>query len=95
MAFETRMSFTNAIHDSDVKSWVADNIDRWKEEAPSWFKIEMIPDDFLPRSVLEAEGGAARRMRSDVILNRALLSMKSNLATVRPEPLTTSIHEQS
>jgi len=33
-------------------------------EKPDWFKIEMIADDFLPRDVLEAEGGAKKRKSS-------------------------------
>ena len=54
-----------------VKEWVAANIDRWKEEKPSWFNIEMIPDDFLPVGVFEAEGGARRR-RSSVSLRELI-----------------------
>ena len=44
-----------------VKDWVTANIDRWKEDKPDWFKIEMIPDDLLPEIVLEAEGGHNRK----------------------------------
>jgi len=47
-----------------VKEWISNNIDRWKEQQPDWFKIEMIPDDFLPKVVVEAEGGAKRRRSS-------------------------------
>ena len=45
------------------------NIDRWKEEAPSWFKIETIPDDFLPTEVFVAEGGV-NRTRSTVTIRK-------------------------
>ena len=50
-----------------MKEWVKNNIDRWKEEAPSWFKIETIPDDFLPTEVFVAEGGV-NRTRSTISL---------------------------
>ena len=62
-AFVWRLSATKKIH-QEVKEWVADNIVRWKEEKPAWFKIDKIPDDFLPQAELEAEGGAQRRRPS-------------------------------
>jgi len=58
-AFANRFSFTKKIH-VQVRQWVADNVVRWQREKPDWFKIEMIPDDMLPREVLAAEGGANR-----------------------------------
>jgi len=58
-----RKSYTIKIH-REMKEFVADNIVRWKEEKPAWFKIDKIPDDFLPQAVLEAEGGAQRRRPS-------------------------------
>ena len=61
--FTNRLSYTAAIHE-DAKTWVAGNIERWKDEKPDWFKIEMIPDDFLPSEVLAAEGGTIRRKGS-------------------------------
>ena len=60
--FETRLQYTKSIN-KEVKEWVADNIDRWKLEKPDWFKIELIPDEFLSKEVLEAEGGANRKRR--------------------------------
>jgi len=64
-AFTKRSAYTTNIHD-EVKQWVASNIDCWKEDKPDWFKIEMIPDAFLPPDVVEEEGGARRRRRSSV-----------------------------
>ena len=61
--FDTRLSYTTAIQ-KEVKEWVKVSIDRWKEENPSWFHIEVIPDQFLPQEVFEAEGGAKRRRSS-------------------------------
>jgi len=66
VVFTNRLEYTESVH-SEVKEWVGGNIARWKEEKPSWFIIEMISDDFLPRDVFEAEGGAKRR-RSSVSL---------------------------
>jgi len=61
--FSTRLSFSTNVHE-DVKDWVAANVARWNAEGDDWFKIEMIPDEFLPKEVLEAEGGAQRRRNS-------------------------------
>ena len=47
-----------------VREWVAANIERWKREKPTWFNVELIPDEFLPAEVLAAEGGAMRRRSS-------------------------------
>jgi len=46
--------------------WVADNVERWKHDNEDWFKIERIPDEFLPAEVYAAEGGTGRRRRSQV-----------------------------
>jgi len=63
--FENRLSYTTSIH-KEVRTWVADNVTRWQNEKPPFFKIEMIPDDLLPRAVFEAEGGVRRRRRSSM-----------------------------
>ena len=62
-SFDNRISYTTSIHD-EIKEWVSNNIDRWTAEGEDWFKIEMIPDDFLPVEIFEAEGGAERRHRA-------------------------------
>jgi len=64
--FENRLSYTKSIR-KEVRTWVADNFVRWKNEKPPFFKIEMIPDDLLPRAIFEAEGGVARRSRSSAV----------------------------
>jgi len=74
--FNNRLSYTTAINE-DVKEWIASNIARWKEEGEPWFKIEMIPDDYLPRAVFEEEGGAKRR-RSDVSLSELVSPINVN-----------------
>jgi len=56
------MSYKVAIKE-EVKEWVANNIDRWKVDKPDWFNIELIPDEFLPQAVLEAEGRTNRKRR--------------------------------
>ena len=60
--FKKRIQYTKSIH-GEVKEWVRSNIDEWKREKPNWFRIELIPDEFLPKEAFEAEGGA-RRHRS-------------------------------
>jgi len=57
--FKNRLQYTESVH-REVQEWVGAIIARWKEEEPEFFVIEMIPDDFLPRDVFEAEGGATR-----------------------------------
>ena len=59
-AFKNRTSYTRAVH-GEVKEWVANNIDDWIAEKPTWFRIEKIDDEFLPVAVYEAEGGIKRK----------------------------------
>jgi len=67
------------------------NIDRWKLEKPEWFKIDMIPDEFLPQTVLEVEGGAKRERKSlkeigkDQGDNKSSSSSGSRVQQVHPE----------
>jgi len=46
--------------------WVVENIYRWKAEQKDWFRVELVPDVFLPDDVFEEEGGASRERRSSV-----------------------------
>ena len=62
-AFGNRISYTKAVH-PQVREWVAANLARWQLEMPKWFRIEQIPDSFLPSDVFEAEGRAKRRRSS-------------------------------
>ena len=63
--FTTRISLTEPIH-NEIREWVHLNIDRWRLEAPKWFVLELIPDEFLPAEVLAAEGGVTRKKRNSV-----------------------------
>jgi hypothetical protein len=46
----------------EVRVWVAANWGRWKEEKPPWFKVEVVPDKFIPVGELEQLGhNRARR----------------------------------
>jgi hypothetical protein len=40
----------------EVRAWTAENWARWKEEKPAWFKIEVVPDQFVPAAELEQLG---------------------------------------
>ena len=75
-AFTNRISYTKPIH-GEIKEWVRLNIDRWRLEAPEWFIVELVPDEFLPIEVYEAEGGERRRRRSSVSL-REIVGMAIN-----------------
>ena len=55
-AFTNRISFTKPIH-GEIKEWVRLNFDRWRLEAPKWFIVELIPDEFLPDGVRGGGGG--------------------------------------
>ena len=68
--FYNRLSYTKSIHE-EVKTWVAENIDRWREEKPAFAKIDMIPDELLPKRVILEEGGAKRR-RSSVSMREVI-----------------------
>ena len=93
-AFKNRLQYTESDH-REVKEWVGANIARWQMEKPSWLKIEMTPDVFLPRDVLEAEGGARRR-RSSVSLREIVGLVPSNnneQLLVAPTRLSSSSEE--
>ena len=64
-AFDNRKAFTKSIH-TEIKEWVAANIDSWREEKPDFFIIDLISDEFLPPKVVKEEGGASRRRRSSL-----------------------------
>ena len=84
-AFETLLQYTKSI-EAEVKEWVANNIDRWKVDKPERFKIELIPDEFLPQAVLVAEGGANRkRFRSNVSLREMVGLEERKITKVHPQ----------
>ena len=55
-----------------------------KREKPDWFNIEKIPDEFLPKDLFEAEGGANRR-RSSVSLREIVGLKEVSLGRVHPQ----------
>ena len=75
-AFKNRASYTKTI-DKEVREWVVANIGGWRRDKPEWFKVEMIPDEFLPVEVYVAEGGAKRRRRSSVSI-REMVGLADN-----------------
>jgi len=81
--FDNRIQYTKTIHEK-VKEWVAANIDGWRRETPDWFTIEMIPDEFLPKDLFEAEGGANRR-RSSVSLREMVGLREASVGRVHPQ----------
>jgi len=72
IAFRTRKSYTNSIHDK-IKQWVTSNLEDWQRDEPTWFRLEDVPDEYLPASVVAAKGGAKRR-RSSVSVRELLLT---------------------
>ena len=75
------------VDNGEVKEWVAANIERFRRDKPEWFKVEKIPDEYLPVEVLVAEGGAKRR-RSSVSIREVigLDTNKSKLTTSNSSP---------
>ena len=49
---------------AEVKAWVGGNWVRWKEEKPAWFKVEMVPDRFIPVGELQQLGLNRKRRGS-------------------------------
>ena len=83
-AFWSRIEYNKRI-EREVKEWVRSNIEEWKREKPDWFNTEIIPDDYLPEEVLEAEGGGERR-RSSVSMREIVgLSGASVGSRVHPQ----------
>ena len=84
-AFKRRASHTKSIRE-EIKTWVADNIDKWKVEDENWFNIDLIPDEMLPSEYLDVEGGAQRRRSTNVSLREAIgLTSIDNSSKVHPE----------
>jgi hypothetical protein len=48
----------------EVKAWTAENWARWKDEKPEWFKVERVPDQFIPAAELEQLGFNRKRRGS-------------------------------
>ena len=88
--FTRRISYTKPIH-RDIKDWVKENIERWRTEKPSWFHVDLIPDDFLRVEVIEAEGGARRRRRSSISVREIIgFTRESGVNDNRVYPFTTT-----
>ena len=81
--FKNRIEYTESIH-GEVKEWVTENIDQWRSDQPDWFKIEMIPDEYLSKEVFEAEGGAKRR-RSSMSLRETVGLREASVGRVHPQ----------
>jgi len=81
--FGTRIEYTKTIHEQ-VKEWIAENIHQWRMDQPNWFNIELIPDELLPKDLLEAEGGARRR-RSSVSLREIVGLRETSEGRVHPQ----------
>ena len=47
-----------------MKAWTVENWARWKEEKPAWFKVEQVPDRFVPVAELEQLGYNRQRRGS-------------------------------
>jgi hypothetical protein len=48
----------------EVKAWTAENWAQWKEEKPAWFKVEEVPDRFVPAEELQVLGHNRKRRGS-------------------------------
>jgi len=72
VVFKNQLSFSRGIR-GEVKEWVGANINRWRMKNLEWFRIELIPDEFLPKEVLEAEGGSNKRRRKSNLSLREVI----------------------
>ena len=68
--FLNRESYTKPIH-GEVKTWVANNIDRWKLEKPEWFKIDKIPEEMMPSKVGEGVVAAWKMLAEEIYASRS------------------------
>ena len=76
MVLDNRLSYTESFH-KEIKEWVENNIARWQREKPDWFKIELVPDEFLPVAMSrEAVGGARRRSSSVRVSIREIMGVR-------------------
>jgi len=82
--FDNNLDYSKPVH-GEAKEWIAANIDRWRAEMPEWFIVEIIPDEFLPKEVFEAEGGAKRRRRSSVSLREIVGVREASVGRVHPQ----------
>ena len=82
--FDNNLDYSKPVH-GEAKEWIAANIDRWRADQPEWFIVEMIPDEFLPKEVFEAEGGAKRRKRSSVSLREIVGVREASVGRVHPQ----------
>ena len=64
-AFKKRASYTKSV-EPEIKAWVAENIEKWMAEREDWFKIQQIPEEFLPGELMRSQkmGMGSRRRRS-------------------------------
>ena len=85
--FTTRINFTKPIH-GEIKEWVKENIERWRSKNPSWFQVDLIPNEFLPVDVFEAEGGARRRRSSISVREIFGFTQQSGVDDNRVHPFT-------
>jgi hypothetical protein len=49
---------------AEVKAWAAENWARWRDESPPWFKVEQVPDRFIPAGELAVLGHNRKRRGS-------------------------------
>jgi len=82
--FTNRIQFTKPIHEK-AKIWIAEHVNEWRMEEPDWFKIEMIPDEFLPGRVVEEVGGAMRRRRTVTV--REIVGLERSIKEKRVVPI--------
>ena len=68
-AFETRLSFKDTIKD-DIVVWSKANIAQLKAENAEWFNADLVPDEYIPKEIFVALGGAKRKKSVPVLFER-------------------------
>jgi hypothetical protein len=62
--FSTNLLLWESDIGEEVRAWTAERWGGWKEEKPAWFKVELVPDRFIPAGELEQLGHNRERRGS-------------------------------
>jgi len=83
--FTVRRQYTRVVH-KEVKEWVMNNVQKWREEeSGDWFRIELIPEDLLPREMRENNDTIKKKKSGGWSDNPPKVGSPGGAAVVYPE----------